>query len=82
MFYTEGHEKEIESIAEFTHGYAFMKFKNVNSDGTPGKAEGFVDTDFPLFRYADVLLMLAECGLHNTSGISLEEGLSYLNQVR
>lgn len=82
LFYTEGHEKEIESIAEFTHGYAFMKFKNVNSDGTPGKAEGFVDTDFPLFRYADVLLMLAECGLHNTSGISVEEGLSYLNQVR
>lgn len=82
LFHTEGHEKEILTAAEFTHGYAFKKFKNVNSDGTPGKAEGFVDTDFPMFRYADVLLMLAECGLYNTSGVSAEEGLAYLNQVR
>lgn len=82
LFHTEGQQKEIDNIGEFTHGYAFMKFKNINSDGTPGKANGFVDTDFPLFRYADVLLMLAECGLNGASGVTAEQGLAYLNQVR
>ena len=44
-----------------------MNIKNIKSDGTPGKAQGFVDTDFPVFRYADVLLMLAECGLNGAT---------------
>ena len=82
MFHTEGQQKDIEKIGEFTHGYAFMKFKNINSDGTPGKANGFVDTDFPVFRYADVLLMLAECALNGASGVTADQGLGYLNQVR
>ena len=82
LFHTDGQNKEINDISVFTDGYAFMKFKNINSDGTPGKANGFVDTDFPIFRYADVLLMLAECGLHNSSEVSEEQGLAYLNQVR
>lgn len=82
LFHTDGQNKEINDIGSFTDGYAFMKFKNINSDGTPGKANGFVDTDFPVFRFADVLLMLAECGLHNSSEISTEQGLAYLNQVR
>ena len=30
-------------------------------NNAPGKAAGFVDIDFPVFRYADVLLMAAEC---------------------
>lgn len=82
LFHTDGQQKEIDDISKFEHGYAFMKFKNINSDGTPGKANGFVDTDFPLFRYADVLLMMAECGLNGASGVSADQGLAYLNQVR
>ena len=57
-----------------------MKFKNINSDGTAGKAAGFVDTDFPVFRYADALLMYAECALHGAATAS--EGLDAINQVR
>jgi hypothetical protein len=61
-------------------GYPSMKFKNINSDGTSGQAAGFVDTDFPVFRYADALLMYAECALHGA--VSAADGLAALNQVR
>lgn len=79
LFWTEGQQEEIEDISNFTNGIAFFKFRNVNSDGTPGKANGFVDTDFPLFRYADALLMKAECALRGATGI---DGLSAFNAVR
>ena len=54
-------QRDIDDIGEFTNGFAFMKFSNIKADGTPGQATGFVDTDFPMMRYADVLLMAAEC---------------------
>ncbi|MBQ9660326.1 MAG: RagB/SusD family nutrient uptake outer membrane protein [Bacteroidales bacterium] len=78
LFYTNGQQKDIDDIGEFTHGYAFMKYRNINSDGTPGKESGFVDTDFPMMRYADVLLMAAECQVRGAS----IDGLSAYNQVR
>ena len=64
LFYTSTQKKSIDDIGDFTNGYAFMKFLNMNSDGSAGKEAGFVDTDFPMMRYADVLLMAAECELH------------------
>lgn len=64
LFYTSTQKKSIDDIGDFTNGYAFMKFLNINSDGSAGKEQGFVDTDFPMMRYADVLLMAAECELH------------------
>ncbi len=61
LFYTETQQADIDDIGEFTNGYAFRKFRNRTSDGGYGKEKGFVDTDFPMMRYADVLLMAAEC---------------------
>ena len=78
LFYTSGQQKDIDDIGEFTNGYAFMKFRNIQSDGNPGKELGFVDTDFPMMRYADVLLMAAECQVRGAS----IDGLSAYNQVR
>ncbi|MBQ6199400.1 MAG: RagB/SusD family nutrient uptake outer membrane protein [Bacteroidales bacterium] len=63
LFYTATQQASIDDIGEFTHGYAFMKFLNMTSAGAAGKESGFVDTDFPMMRYADVLLMAAECEL-------------------
>ena len=60
------------------HGYPFRKFLNIKSDGNPGQEQGFVDTDFPVMRYADVLLMAAEC---QAQGASID-GLSAFNEVR
>ena len=78
LFYTSGQQKDIDDLGEFTHGYAFMKYRNINSDGTAGKEAGFVDTDFPMMRYADVLLMAAECQVRGAS----IDGLSGFNAVR
>ena len=72
-------QADIELVSEFTHGYGIMKFKNINSDGSNAKAEGFVDTDFPVFRYADALLMKAECAKRGATGV---DGLAAYNAVR
>ena len=79
QFQTDGHTADIEDIGTATNGYAFMKFRNMNSDGTPGSEPGSVDTDFPMMRYADVLLMAAECEARGVTGI---DGLAAFNQVR
>ncbi|MBP5775111.1 MAG: RagB/SusD family nutrient uptake outer membrane protein, partial [Clostridiales bacterium] len=71
-------QKDITDIGEFTNGFGFMKFRNKTSAGSNGQELGFVDTDFPMFRYADVLLMAAEC---QARGASID-GLSAFNQVR
>ena len=78
LFYTATQQESIDDIGDFTNGYAFMKFRNIKSDGTPGQELGFVDTDFPMMRFADVLLMAAECQLNGAS----IDGLSAFNQVR
>lgn len=67
LFWTEGQTEDINDVSDFTNGIAFYKFKNIKSDGNPGSASGFVDVDFPVFRYADALLMLAECELNGVS---------------
>ena len=57
-----------------------MKYRNINADGTPAQADGFVDTDFPIFRSADAYLMLAECAARGAADRT--EGLAALNAVR
>lgn len=57
-----------------------MKFSNINHDGSAAQAQGFVDTDFPVFRFADVLLMYAECAARNAANAS--DGQSYFDEVR
>ena len=71
-------QKSIDDIGEFTNGFGFMKFRNKNSDGTDGQELGFVDTDFPMMRYADVLLMAAEC---EKNGAAVD-GYAGFNAVR
>lgn len=79
LFWEEGQKVEIDDISDFTNGIAFFKFKNITSSGAPGKANGFVDTDFPVFRYADALLMKAECAKR---GANVSDALEAWNKVR
>ena len=83
MFFTEDQNLEIESIGTFSDGYAISKFKNVTSNGQPGSdtSGDFTDTDFPLFRLADVYLMYAEATLRGGGG-SEATALSYVNDLR
>jgi hypothetical protein len=78
IFWTDGQSVSVNTLGNFTDGIAFQKYRNIASDGTPGKQQGFVDTDFPMMRYADVLLMAAECAARGAS----IDGLSAFNEVR
>jgi len=82
MFYTDGQSLEISDVGTFTDGYAVTKFSNLTSNGTPGSSSTFMDTDFPLFRLADVYLMYAEAVLRGGGGGSASQALGYVNAVR
>lgn len=62
--------KEDQEVRYFPNKYYFPTY--------PEKSQG-TDQNWPLYRYSDVLLMLAEC--YNETGQS-GEALGYLNQVR
>lgn len=83
IFHTDGQNLEIEEIVTFTDGYAVAKFKNVDQNGQAGgdSTGEFTDTDFPLFRLADVYLMYAEATLRGGGG-SEADAISYLNELR
>lgn len=79
LFWTDGQQESIDDISDFTNGIAFFKFKNINRDGSQGKHDGFVDVDFPVFRYADALLMKVECAKR---GATVDGALDAWNAVR
>ena len=62
-FFTNGQSKDITDMTTETAGYLSEKWSNLKDDGTTASNTGDagVDTDFPLFRLADVYLMYAEC---------------------
>lgn len=84
MFHTDGQNLEIAEIPTFTEGYAITKFKNVDRDGNPGADDSgnFTDTDFPLFRLADVYLMYAEAVLRGGTGGDQATAVGYVNALR
>ena len=82
IFYTDGQTKDINSITDFTNGYAVPKYVNVDSQGNPGKDLSFPDTDVPMFRLADVYLMYAEAVLRGGTGGSRAQALQYINALR
>ncbi len=82
MFWTEGQEYEIGDIFNFRDGYALRKFKNITSTGVVGSNLSHPDTDFPLFRFADALLMYAEAVLRGGNGGDMATALTYINNIR
>lgn len=83
LFYTAGQSKEITNVSAFNNGYAIEKFRNVDVNGNPGSdATGDIpDTDFPMFRLADVYLMYAEANLRGGGG-SAADAVTYINTLR
>ena len=71
----------IPDIADRDTGYIVTKYANVTSTGEPGIDQVFADTDFPLFRLADVNLMYAEAHLRGGGG-STDEAVSLINDLR
>jgi len=81
LFYTDGQNLEIENIFAFTDGWAVTKFTNMTSTGEPGKDLEYQDTDFAMFRLADVYLMYAEAVLRGGNG-SITRALDLVNEIR
>ena len=82
IFFTEGQSLDIFDISQFQEGYAVVKFQNITSTGENGSDMGFPDTDFPMYRLADIYLMYAEAVLRGGSGGDQATALEYVNQVR
>jgi hypothetical protein len=82
-FFTDNQNFEIDNIFRFTDGYGLIKFKNVDENGNAGSdPEGnHCDTDYPVFRLADVMLMYAEAVERGGSG-SAAQALDYVNEIR
>ena len=64
-----------------TSGFLVGKFSNLDQMGNPGSHVSLThsDTDFPMFRLADVYLMLAEASLQNGDAVT---ALTYMNYIR
>jgi len=82
MFWTSKRTLETSSLHDFNSGYSVIKYRNIKSDGTPGSDPTFPDTDFPMYRLADVYLMYAEAALRGGSGGDRATALGYVNALR
>jgi len=71
---------EIKSVTEFNEGVYVYKFRNVTSTGANGSNGDHADTDFPLFRLAELYLNFAEAAVRGKADAT--KGLTYLNLVR
>ena len=78
---TPGASLEISDLTKFDEGVYVYKFRNVTSKGANGKNRDHADTDFPLFRLAELYLNYAEAAIRDTS-VDKAKALSYLNKVR
>lgn len=81
-FFTAGQTLEIDDLGSFNNGYAFIKYKNIKSNGTPGSNDNWVEADIPLYRLADIYLMYAEAVLRGGSGGNQTTAIGYINQLR
>ena len=85
IFYDAGRSINITTDVKGTfktEGWAVYKYTNVTSKGVPGSHIVFPDTDFPLFRLADIYLMYAEAVVRGGQGGSVETAVGYVNALR
>ena len=71
----------ILDISDRDTGFILQKYSNAKSTGGFGVDQTFVDTDFPLYRLADVHLMYAEAHLRGGGG-SMSTAVDLINDLR
>ncbi|MEP3390601.1 MAG: RagB/SusD family nutrient uptake outer membrane protein [Reichenbachiella sp.] len=88
MFWTDGGNRDImiNDMGDFANGGGYLVTKYTNFDrngveGSNGSTQGFVDTDFPMFRLADAYLMLAEAVVRGGTGNS-SDPVALVNALR
>ena len=69
-------------MQDWNTGYLCHKFTNLGWDGAAVTPTPDPNTDFPLFRLADIYLIYAECAVRNAAGTNKEQAVEYVNQLR
>ena len=91
MFFTNGQTLNLDKIDDQSNGYFVEKWTNLTDAGETASntADGGVNTDYPLFRLADVYLMYAEAtavgyngpkGKAATYSLTAEEALNKIRE--
>ncbi|KXK18656.1 MAG: RagB/SusD domain-containing protein [Candidatus Parvibacillus calidus] len=83
VFGTSSGQIAIPSVGDFKNGLHVKKFVNVRSDGgsVSDPTREFVDTDFPVFRLAEMYLIYIE-GVLRGGGGDAGTALEYFNTIR
>lgn len=84
MLFSENRTLEITDMEEISEGYLFNKFKNIDKEGNEGTnvaSRTYVDTDFPMFRLADIYLMYAEAVKRGGTGGDIGSALNFTNML-
>ena len=82
LFYTVDRPQNITSLDDPNSGYFYMKWSNLTDAGSMANEVDGVCTDLPLFRLADVYLMIAEAYLRGGQGTDRATATSYVNLIR
>ena len=82
QFWTKGQNLAINDVTSFTDGFAVTKWRNVNSDGSPGSNPSFSDIDQPLFRLPEQYLIYAEAVVRGGTGGDINTATTYINKIR
>ena len=82
VIYRTGQDSVVTSLGDATEGYGLPKFRNVTSTGVSGSHSTHMDTDFPMFRLADAMLMYAEACYRSGGGACEANAQAYVNQIR
>lgn len=80
-FYTKDQTLEINDLGNWNDGYAFIKYKNIKSNGTAAAHDNWVETDLPVYRLGDIYLMYAEAVARGAGG-SMTKAVDYVNALR
>lgn len=67
-------------LADWDAGFLSYKFSNLGWDGERANLTDFPNTDFPLFRLADIYLMYAECAVRGYGDKA--RAVSLVNELR
>lgn len=82
-FYTIGQTPKVTSIEDASTGYLSTKWTNLtdNGEAASNTDQSGVNTDYPLFRLADVYLMYAEATARGGNG-DMTTAVGYVNALR
>ncbi|WP_162996259.1 RagB/SusD family nutrient uptake outer membrane protein [Mucilaginibacter celer] len=78
--YEDGDARRDASLTDFTSDEYGIDLPFIKKYQSIGAVQGITGNNFPVYRYADVYLMLAEC--LNEQGFGSSDAFKYLNLVR